>query len=58
MPEKLKFFDIKAKKAFETDEYEVVIKEQPKRGRKIRVAIAKSPYTGIRVARLLGPVKE
>ncbi|MEM4035187.1 MAG: hypothetical protein QXU97_00985 [Fervidicoccaceae archaeon] len=58
MPEKLKFFDIKAKKAFETSDYEVVVKEQPKRGRKVKIAITKSPYTGIRVARILGPVKE
>ncbi|MEB3859659.1 MAG: hypothetical protein LRS43_00450 [Desulfurococcales archaeon] len=57
MPEKLKFFDVKAKKPFETDKYEVEIRQQ-KSGRKVRIAFAKSPYTGIRVARILGPVKE
>jgi len=56
MPEKLKFFDIKEKKPFETDKYEVVIKET-KRG-KIRIAFAVSPFTGKKVARILGPVKE
>jgi len=54
--EKLKFFDIVTKKPFETDKYEVVIKET-KRG-KIRIAFAISPYTGKKVARILGPVKE
>ncbi|MCE4613333.1 MAG: hypothetical protein F7C07_05830 [Desulfurococcales archaeon] len=57
MPEKLKFFDVKAKKPFETDKYEVEIRQQ-KSGRKVRIAFARSPYTGIRVARILGPVKE
>lgn len=56
MPEKLKFFDIKEKKAFETDKYEVVVKET-KRG-KIKIAFAVSPYTGKKVARILGPVKQ
>ncbi|MEM0198994.1 MAG: hypothetical protein QW123_03110 [Desulfurococcaceae archaeon] len=56
MPEKLKFFDLKAKQYFETDKYEVVVKET-KRG-KIKIAFATSPYTGKRFARILGPVKE
>lgn len=56
MAEALKFFDIVAKKPFETSEYEVIIKET-KRG-KIRIAFAISPYTGKRIARILGPVKE
>ncbi|ADI31552.1 hypothetical protein [Staphylothermus hellenicus] len=56
MAEKLKFFDLKAKKYFETDKYEVIIKET-KRG-KIKIAFAVSPYTGKRFARILGPVKE
>ena len=56
MPEKLKFFDIKEKKPFATDKYEVVVKET-KRG-KIRIAFAVSPFTGKKVARILGPVKE
>ena len=58
MPEKLKFFDIKAKKPFETDQYEVKIVERKKRGGKVKIAFAISPYTGIRVARIIGPVKE
>ncbi len=53
---KLKFFDIKAKKPFETDEYEVKIYTQ-KSGRKVKIAFAKSPYTGIRVARIIGPAE-
>ncbi len=56
MPEKLKFFDLKAKKYFETDKYEIVEKET-KRG-KIRIAFAVSPYTGKRFARILGPAKK
>ncbi len=58
MAKKLKFFDIKAKKPFETDQYEVKIVERKKRGGKVKIAFAKSPYTGIRVARIIGPVKE
>mgnify|MGYP000113471999 CR=1 FL=1 len=48
MPAKLRFYDIKAKQAFETDEYEVVV-----RGR-LKFAVATSPLTGIKVYRLLG----
>ncbi|MEM1912334.1 MAG: hypothetical protein QW067_04270 [Thermofilaceae archaeon] len=55
--EKLKFFDIKEKKAFETDQYRVEIKET-KAGRKVKIAYAVSPYTGKEVARILGTVKE
>ncbi|ADV65244.1 hypothetical protein [Desulfurococcus mucosus] len=55
MPEKLKFFDLKAKKYFETDQYEVVVKET-KRG-KIKIAFATSPYSGKKFARILGPAK-
>ncbi len=57
MPEKLKFFDIKAKKPFYTDKYEIKIVEK-KKGGKVKIAFAISPYTGIRVARIIGPVKE
>ncbi|MEM4818918.1 MAG: hypothetical protein QXQ91_01210, partial [Nanopusillaceae archaeon] len=56
MVEKLKFYDLKAKQYFETDNYEVVVKET-KRG-KIKIAFATSPYTGKKIARILGPVKE
>jgi len=56
MPEKLKFFDLKAKKYFETDQYEIVEKETS-RG-KIRIAFAVSPYTGKKFARILGPAKK
>jgi len=56
MPEKLKFFDLREKKYFETDKYEIQIKET-KRG-KIKIAYAISPYTGKKFARILGPVKE
>lgn len=52
MPEKLRFFDLKAKKFFETDKYEIVVKET-KRG-KIKMARAVSPYTGKVYYRILG----
>ena len=57
MPEKqkLKFYDIKAKQAFETDKYEVVEK-QTARGPML-FAVATSPYTGKKVYRLLGRKK-
>jgi len=48
MPPKLKFYDVKARQAFETDEYEVVVKG------KLKFAVATSPLTGIKVYRLLG----
>ncbi|MEZ0319689.1 MAG: DNA-binding protein CC1 [Pyrobaculum sp.] len=50
--EKLKFYDIKAKKSFETDKYEIIEKDTA-RG-KMKFAVATSPYTGIKVYRLLG----
>ncbi len=50
--EKLKFFDLKAKQFFETDEYEIIIKET-KRG-KIKMARAVSPITGKVYYRILG----
>ncbi|MEB3845199.1 MAG: hypothetical protein LRS48_05940 [Desulfurococcales archaeon] len=50
--EKIKFFDLKAKQFFETDEYEIVIKET-KRG-KIKMAKAVSPLTGKVYYRILG----
>ncbi len=53
--QKLKFYDIKAKQAFETDAYEVIEKETA-RG-PMMFAVAKSPYTGIKVFRLLGKKK-
>ncbi len=53
--QKLKFYDIKAKQAFETDTYEVVEK-QTARG-PMMFAVAKSPYTGVKVYRLLGKKK-
>jgi len=56
MPEKLKFFDIVAKQPFETDQYEVIEKET-KRGI-TRIAIAVSPFTGKRVARIIGNTKK
>lgn len=55
--EKLKFFDIKEKKPFETDQYTIEVKET-KVGKKIKVAVATSPYTGIKTTRILGTVKE
>lgn len=54
--EKLKFYDIKARQTFETDQYEVVEKETS-RGR-LLFAVATSPYTGIKVWRILGRAKE
>jgi len=56
MPEKLKFFDLVAKKPFETDQYEIIEKET-KRGI-VRIAIAVSPYTGKKAARILGNIKK
>lgn len=56
MADKLKFFDIVAKKPFETDKYEVVTKET-KRGL-VEIAFAESPYTGKRIARILGVRKK
>jgi len=53
--QKLKFYDIKVKKAFETDGYEVVEK-QTARGT-MMFAVATSPYTGRKVYRLLGRKK-
>jgi hypothetical protein len=50
--QKLKFYDIKAKQAFETDNYEVVEK-QTARG-PMFFAVATSPHTGKKVYRLLG----
>ena len=54
--QKLKFYDIKARQMFESDEYEVVEKETP-RG-KMLFAVATSPYTGIKVWRILGRARE
>ncbi len=53
--QKLKFYDIKAKQAFETDKYEVVEK-QTARGPML-FAVATSPHTGKKVYRLLGRKK-
>jgi hypothetical protein len=53
--QKLKFYDVKAKRAFETDGYEVVEKETA-RGSML-FAVAASPYTGVKVYRLLGKKK-
>ena len=53
--QKLKFYDIKAKQSFETDKYEVVEKETA-RG-PMMFAVATSPYTGVKVYRLLGKKK-
>jgi hypothetical protein len=55
MSKKLKFYDIKAKRAFETDSYEVVEK-QTTRG-PMMFAVATSPHTGRKVYRLLGRKK-
>ena len=52
MAEKIKFFDLKAKKFYETDKYEIVVKET-KRG-KIKMAKAVSPYTGKTYYKILG----
>jgi len=52
---KLRFYDIRAKRAFETDQYEVVEK-QAARGTML-FAVATSPYTGVKVYRLVGKKK-
>ena len=54
--QRLKFYDIKAKQSFETEQYEVVVKETP-RG-KLLFAVATSPYTGIKAWRILGKPEE
>jgi len=53
--QKLKFYDIKAKQAFETEQYEVIEKETP-RGT-LLMAVATSPFTGIKVYRIVGRKK-
>jgi len=53
---RLKFYDLKARRSFETDEYEVV-ERQTARGPML-FAVATSPLTGIRVWRLLGRAPE
>jgi hypothetical protein len=53
--QKLKFYDVKAKQAFETDKYEIVERQTPKGT--MLFAVATSPYTGIKVYRLLGRKK-
>ena len=55
MKQKLKFYDIKAKKAFEADSYEVVEK-QTSRGPMLFAVVA-LPFTGIKVYRLLSKKK-
>ncbi len=42
---KLKFFDVKARKPFTTDEFRMEVRTS-KKGRKTRFAIAISPFTG------------
>jgi hypothetical protein len=49
---RLKFYDVRARQSFETDQYEVVEK-QTARGPML-FAVAESPYTGSKVWRLLG----
>jgi hypothetical protein len=50
--QKLRFYDVRAKQPFETDQYEIV-ERQTARGPML-FAVAASPYTGIKVWRLLG----
>ena len=50
--QRLRFYDVKAKQPFETDQYDVVERETP-RGTML-FAVATSPLTGIKVWRLLG----
>ena len=45
MVDKLKFFDLRAKKAFTTDKYEVVVKK----GRRFAVCTAPSGVTSYRI---------
>ncbi len=53
--QKLKFYDIKARQSFETDQYETIEKDTP-RGT-LLLAVATSPLTGIKVHRILGRKK-
>jgi len=46
--EKLKFYDVKAKKKFFSDSYRIM----EKKGR--RFAVAKSPFSGISAYRIMG----
>ena len=49
---RLKFYDVKARQSFETDEYEIV-ERQTARGPML-FAVTESPLTGIKDWRLLG----
>ncbi|MFN3805118.1 MAG: hypothetical protein ACK4SY_08685 [Pyrobaculum sp.] len=51
---KLKFYDVAARKTFETSSYTVIVKEIPPK--RVLVAVARSPYTRARVHRFLGKV--
>ncbi len=49
---KLKFFDVKAKKSFTTDQFKIESRTS-KSGRKTKFAIAKSPFSGIESFRIV-----
>jgi len=53
---KLRFYDIKARQSFETSDYELVEKETS-RGRFV-FAVAVSPYSGIKVWRIVGKASD
>jgi len=52
----LKFYDVKAKKSFSTTKYSTVTKSN-KKGRKIKMAKAKSPLSGNIAYRILSNKK-
>ena len=56
MVEKLKFFDVKAKKSFETDKFTKF--EMSNKGRTITFAQTKSPLTGIKATRIISNKKK
>jgi hypothetical protein len=53
MQKKLKFYNVKTKQTFETDK---VVEKQAARGLML-LAVAASPYTGVKVCRILGRKK-
>lgn len=54
MAKKLSFYDVKAKKKFNSDNYRVVTKKNPRTKVNMQFAVAKSPISNIESWRVLG----
>lgn len=54
MAKKLSFYDVKAKKKFNSDKYKVVTRKNPRTKRNMQFAVAKSPVSDIQSWRVLG----